>query len=70
MYRVSTLNQHIFIISFYHSLFDPQVAVVGEELVVTHTGEEVEQHSGEEEVEVVEIKGGSWVGPKVAPLQS
>ena len=22
------------------------------------------------EVEVVEIKGGSWVGPKVAPLQS
>ena len=27
--------------------------MVGEELVVTHTGEEGEQHSGEEEVEVV-----------------
>ena len=53
MYRVSTLNQHIFIISFYQSLFDSQVAEVGEELVVTQTGEEVEQHSGEEEVEVV-----------------
>ena len=29
------------------------MGVAGEELLVTQTGEEVEQHSGEEEVEVV-----------------